>query len=209
MMLFVATLAHAGPVGSLGMDAGVSTAERAGALEGRLRWKKGWQLGLRGEGAQVTQGFVDGFAVDGVRLGSTLEFTVPLVRLDTVQVDLEVDAGLQRLRPADGSVIDEPAMTVIADVSPMVTLPVGETLAVRLGWKNIFHQQVSPSVALDAQGAVVRAEGVFAFADDLQLTFAGATGGVFGFGGDGGKYLAGVRAGLRFVPGAARTWKNH
>ncbi|MEO0604876.1 MAG: hypothetical protein AAF211_25820 [Myxococcota bacterium] len=91
----------------------------------------------------------------------------------------------------------------------MVTLPVGGSSAIRVGWKNVFHQQISPSSALDAQGALVRVEGVLGVSDDLQVTIAGATGGVFGFDGNGGKYLAGIRAGLRFVPGAARTWKNH
>lgn len=208
MLLLLTTLAHAGPAGSIGVDAGVSTADRTVGLTGRLRFDRGWQIGVRGVGAQVTEGFVDGFAVDGTRFAGTLGLTVPLIRLDTVQVDVEVDLGAQRLQPEAGSSIDDVGVAIIADLSPMVTLPVGESGAVRLGWKNVFHQQVSPSSALDAQGALIRAEGVLAVSEDLQLTLGGATGGVFGFGGDGGKYLAGAHAAVRWVPGHARTWKN-
>ncbi|MEN0065521.1 MAG: hypothetical protein AAGA48_25480 [Myxococcota bacterium] len=208
MVLLLTTLAHAGPAGALGVDAGVSTADRTLALNGRLRFEKGWQLGFRGFGAQVTEGFVDGFAVDGTRLGGTVELTVPLVRLETVQVDIEVDAGIQQLQPEADSRIDDNGVSVIADLSPMVTLPLGGTGALRVGWKNVFHQQVAPSSALDAQGALIRAEGVLALNEDLQLAIGGATGGIFGFNGDGGKYLAGAHAAFRWVPGMARTWKN-
>lgn len=202
------TMAWAGPDRALGVDAGVSTAEQGGSVSGRLRWDSGWQLGLRGYAARVTTGFVDGFEVRGARGVGTVGLTVPLVKRDAVQVDIEVDAGAQALVPEAGADIEETGIGIVADVSPMVTLPVAGG-ALRLGWRNVFHQQLTPSVALDAQGALIRAEGVIPVGDDLQVTVRGETGGVFGFGGDGGKYLAGARLGLRWVPGAASTWLNH
>lgn len=203
------SVAQAEPERSVGVLLGASSADQSVAVTGRLRWPSGWQLGLRGRGARVTTGFVDGYDVDGTHLSLVAGLTVPLVRLDGVRVDLEVDAGVQRLAPSAGSAIEEPGVGLVADVSPMVTLPVGGTSAVRVGWMNVLHQQISPSVALDAQGALVRLEGVWGVSEDLQLTLAGSTGGVFGFDGDGGKYLLGATAGLRFVPSAARTFTNH
>ena len=209
MIGMLMSTAFAGPTGSLGVSVGPSTAEVAVTAQGRLRWDSGWQLGLRGRGARVTTGFVDGYEVRGARVLGTLGATVPLVKLDGVQVDLELDLGAQGLQPGADAVIDATGLGLVADVSPMVTLTVGEGGAVRLGWTNVFHQQLAPSVALDAQGALIRAEGVIAVGSELQLTVGSATGGVFGFDGNGGKYLLGAHGGIRWVPGAARTWFNH
>ena len=209
MLLFAMAAAQAAPAGALGATLGASTTGQDAAATGRLRWESGWQLGLRAQAARITTGYVDGFPVTGARGALTLGATVPLVRLTSVQVDLEVDAGVQGLRPDAGSPIEDTGIGLIADVSPMVTVPLGEPAALRIGWTNVFHQQLSPSSALDAQGALIRAEAVWATGPDLQVTLGGTTGGVFGFDGDGGKYVVGARAGLRWVPGQSRTWKNH
>ena len=202
------SVVHAAPATALGVTAGLSSADQSLTASGRLRWESGLQLGLQAQMARISTGFVDGYEVQGAKLATTLGLTVPLVRLETVQVDLEVELGMQGLRPEAGSQTEDLGLALITDLAPMVTIPTGDRFALRLGWEHLLHSQISPSLALDAQGALIRAEGVLALNEDLQLSLGGSTGGVFGFGGDGGKYLIGAQVGLRWLPGAARTWKN-
>lgn len=209
-MLWTLSVALAAPDISVGVGASVGTATQGGALSARLRWESGFQLGLSGSGDRVTTGFIDGYRVRrGVAGTGLVTATLPLVRADRVKVDLELDVGARRLVAQDTDAPDSASWILLTDVRPMVTVPLTPSTAVRLGWTNLLHQQLAPSADLDALGGVLRGQLVVATSDDLQWVVGGDAGGLFGYGGDGGKFLASAHTTLRWVPGAARSWTNH
>lgn len=208
MVLWTAILAHASPDAAIALTAGAGSADRSVEIGGRVRLGRDWQLGARVRQAWVRAGFVDGRAVEGTRQLASLGAGVPLVRGASASVTLELDVGASSLQPEPDPASLGRNLSLIADLSPMVTLPLGQRAALRLGWAHLLREQVHPSVALDTQGALLRGLAVFAPGPDLQLVLGGATGGLYGFGGDGGKYLAEGHAALRWVPARARTWTN-
>ncbi|MEL6348227.1 MAG: hypothetical protein AAFV53_34275 [Myxococcota bacterium] len=202
--------ALAGPDRSLGVSAVTGTIGQSGAIAGRLRWDSGVQFGARVEGALVQGWYIDGWEVrDGTALAGVASATVPLIRSETVRIDVEIDSGLRFLSATDTDADDDQATVLLLDVAPMVTLPLGRPFAARVGWKQITHLQRRPGPGLEAQGSLLRGAVMWTPSDDLQLGIDGAVGGVFGFGGDGGKALAQAGLMMRWVPGAARTYTNH
>lgn len=210
LLFLLLPTASAGPDMALGSSVATGTVGSQATLSSRWRWGSGLQLGARVEGSLARGWYIDGWPVRrGVAGAAIVGTTLPLVRGSRVQIDLEVDGGLRALEASDTDAPDASATVLLADVSPMVTLPAGSASAVRLGWKQITHIQLRPGPALEAQGSLLRGGWMFVPSDDLQVGVEGVVGGVFGFDGDGGKTLAQAGLAVRWVPGAARTYTNH
>lgn len=204
------SMAQAAPSASVGAGLTASSAGPSASVAGRLGLDSGFQLGLLVQGQQVSTAFIDGWPVtDGTAVNAQIGATVPLVRAEPVRVDVEVVSGARSLWATETDAPDDRSLILIADVSPVATVALRDGLAARLGWVQLTHLQLQPGPGLDAQGSLVRGGLVIAPTDSLQLALDAQAGGVFGFDGDGGKFLAQAGAQLRWVPGAAATWTNH
>jgi hypothetical protein len=210
LVWMLGALAWAGPFHAVGATANVNTADTAGTVHWRMRFEDGVQLGASFRAAGIRLSFLDGWPIRaGQSYTGTLDLGLPIVKTERVQVDLELELGARGVIATDTDADADRSVILVSDVRPMVTMPVHDIVAVRVGWTHVLHQQVGPSYALEAQGVVARAEVVTGLTDAFQLVVGGETGGVFGFNGDGGKFLAGGHLSLLWVPGAARTWMNH
>jgi len=202
--------AAAGPSVSLGAAATAATTGATGSVGGRVGWDSGMQLGLSGSSHLVRVAFIDGYEVsDGVAFTGATDLTLPLLRSGDLRLDVELESGVRWLVATETSAPTDRSLVVLADVAPMATVDLSEAIGLRVGWVLLHHLQVRPGFALDAQGSLLRFGLVTAPSPDLQVVLDGQAGGVFGFDGDGGKFLAQAAVGLRWVPGAATTWKNH
>lgn len=203
--------AHAGaPDASLGVRGETSINGSGGTVELRGRLDSGVQLGLQLQAERVGRHYIDGWPARGGVSGRVLATTaIPLVVRDRIQLDFVAEGGVRGLSVQDTRAVQDTALFVQADVGVMATLPLRPGVAARLGWMQLTHLQVDPSVGIDATGAELRSSLVMAASQDIQLTGHLGVGGVLGFGGDGRKHVARAGLGLRWVPGAARTYTNH
>ena len=209
-LLTLLTEALAAPQLSAGAGLTAATTGPFATLSARAHLDSSLQVGVYLRGQQVSGAFIDGWPVtEGTATSGLLGLTLPLVAGDALRLDVEVESGLRTLQATQTQAEASQSLTLIADLGPVATLAVQDGLAIRLGWMQLTHLQVQPGSALDAQGSLLRGGVVFAPTPDLQLAIDGQTGGVFGFDGDGGKYLAQVGAQVRWVPGAAASWTNH
>ncbi len=209
LMLF-SEPARAGVETAVGLSGVTGSIGQAGAVSVRRRWDSGVQLGMRVEGYRARGWYLDGWPVrDGRAYAGIVSGSIPLVQQDGVRIDLEIDAGLRQLDATDTDASTQQATVLIADVSPMVTLPLGDAFGLRLGFRRITHQQRSPSVVAEATGSLLRAGVLWIPNDDFQVGVEGIAGDAFGFNGDGGKAIAQVGGVVRWVPGASHTYTNH
>ena len=210
MFVLLAAGALAAPNHALGISADAANIDFGTTVAWRAGWASGMQLGVRARGAAVSTSFIDGYPVSrGSDLTGTVGIALPLARTSFASVDLEIDTGVQHVIAAQTTGPHDRATSLVFDLSPVVTVPVADGAALRLGWTQVFREQLTPSVTLKAQGSLAQVGAVVAIADGLQWTVRGTTGGLYGFDGDGGKFLARVETGLRWAPGTARTWTNH
>jgi hypothetical protein len=188
---------------------GLSPADTAVELAYRLRLRSELQLGLSARGSFVRTGFVDGFRASNGRSVSGLALVmVPLARRGRLSIDFRGALGArtsdfdESAAPDSVSFVIPSQLGVIANVSfPSVTL--------RAGWMNVVDVAVAPKGAIDTLGQLLLLGAAVPVSDSLQLYADGETGGVFGYDGDGAKYVTRAAFGLRWVSGqGARTWTN-
>lgn len=205
LMSLTAT-ASSTPAVAVRVEGGAESVESVG----EVRWQVGraGQLGIQAGGGRTSAAWIDGYTVSsGAVATGALVGTVPLAVGQTVRVDLEGALGARQLAAFETDASETASLRLVTDLSPMATVDAGP-VAVRLGWIHYLHHQLTPGFVLDKQGAVLRGEVVWPVSDRWQVAAGVRTGGVFGHGGDGGKYLTHGTASVRFVPDTRRPWTN-
>ena len=204
-----------GPVAHAAPDQAVQVAGALSPAEARVRlgWRQRWASGLQA-GAEVRLGsaqalYLDGWPVDGgTTLGALGQLSLPLAHSGPVALDLRIDGGPTLLAADEATPSGARSLGARLEVSPLATVALREGLAGQLGWTLVTGLQLQPGFAVDALGQVLVAGGVVALSDSLQLSVRGETGGLYGYNGDGGKYLVRGGVGLRWIPGSADRWLN-
>ena len=119
-----------------------------------------------------------------------------------MQIDLQVDTGLRLLQTSEPVGDDlSRSLTLLNSLRPLATLTVHEAVDLQLGWTARFDLQRAPTPAADAFGQVLLAGAVVHLSPGLDLALRAETGGLYGYDGDGAKYLTRGGLGLRWFPG--------
>ncbi|MFT5681214.1 MAG: hypothetical protein ACI8RZ_002120, partial [Myxococcota bacterium] len=194
---------------AVSLSASHSAAESQAAASWELRTDSGIQIGLRGRAGQVHAVYLDGWPVsDGVALSGAGMLTLPLIHTDSVLLDLRTESGLRWLNATETTAPQSTNVVGLFQIGPVATMPVTDRFAAQLGWSALLNQQLSPTLTSDSIGQVLIGGGAIALTEDLQLSALAETGGLFGYDGDGAKYLLRGTVGIRWMPDQANHWFN-
>ncbi len=172
------------------------------------RLDSGVQLGAMVQVGQARGVYLDGWPVTGGRTRAVLgSVTVPLIQRG-VQMDLRLDLGPQFLAATETTGPHSSAFGVRGVLSPMATVPLGERAALRLGWSFKYAMELDPVRDTEAQAFIIRGGVNLALSQSVQLAALVESGSVFGFDGDGAKYLNRGTLGVRWTPASATPWFN-
>ena len=212
ILISAAALAAKGPPAqALSAIAELSPAEPRARVEWRAAWPNHVQLGVSAQAGLARGLYLDGWPVAGGHTGTALlSASAPVVHEDRVQIDLQVDTGPRALRPSEpvGDGLND-SLTLLNSLRPLATLSLTDALDLQLGWTARFDMQLSPTPAADAFGQILLAGAVVRLSPGLDLALRAETGGLYGYDGDGAKYLTRGGLGLRWFPGDdARPFSN-
>lgn len=189
---------------------GYSSVDATALLGYRLGLAGGVQLGLEVRHAPSRQGYIDGFAATGgsAQYG-TLRALFPLAASGPLELGLGTSLGVRRLAANASAGPERTSLAFTSEVGPIAHLQLSPALTLRAGWLQVTHLQTAPSTSLDAMGQVLVLGAMAPVTDSLQLYADLETGGLFGYDGDGGKYLTRGTVGARLMlGGAARRWNT-
>jgi hypothetical protein len=208
--------AVAGPVASRAQDSAIThaisvytdggTTDVGAGASWRLRLPGGTQLGLGVRAARAQESYVDGWRVDDATsvYGQAEAYTV-LLRSGPLTLGLDGHAGVRRLFADDATPGGDASTALVSAVGPVAHVRIGPG-SLALGWQSVQNFQLDPGFAVDALGQVGRVGYAFGLTEDWQMYADLTGGGLFGYDGDGGKFLTRGTLGVRFVPSAAHTW---
>jgi hypothetical protein len=185
-----------------------SNVDAAAILGYRLRLSGGLQLGAEVRYAPSRRSYIDGFATTGGagRYG-TLRALVPLASSGPLELGLGTTLGVRSLAVDTTTGLDKSSLAFTSEIGPGAHLQLTRGLTLRAGWLQVTNLQTRPNTALDALGQVLLLGATAPVTDTVQLYADFETGGLFGYDGDGGKYLTRGIVGARWVlGGAARDW---
>lgn len=189
---------------AFGLAGGVSNVDASVTGAYRLGLAGGWQLGLDAILSRKREAYISGRELDrGTALSGAALAMIPLVQRGPLSMHLRLGAGLRRL---DGEGPQAPRGTSLAlttELGPIANLAVTPGFTVRTGFVNVLNLQLDPATDVDALGQMLTFGVNKALGSSLQIHVDVETGGLFGYDGDGGKYLTRGTLGLRYVPGAA------
>jgi hypothetical protein len=185
-----------------------SNVDSAAILGYRLRLSNGLQLGAEVRYAPSRRSYIDGFATTGgaARYG-TLRALVPLASSGPLELGLGTTLGVRALSVDTTPGPDRDSLALTSEIGPVAHLRLTRGLTLRAGWLQVTTLQTRPNTAVDALGQVLLLGATAPVTDTVQLYADFETGGLFGYDGDGGKYLTRGLIGARWVlGGAARRW---
>jgi hypothetical protein len=212
ILLHAAALAAGHPPDqALSATAELAPAEPRARLEWRAKLHNNVQLGISGQAGLGRGLYLDGWPVDGGRtLTAQLSASAPLVHQERVQIDLQLDTGPRFLRASEPVGEDLNSSVALAiGLRPLATIAVNDALDVQLGWTARFDLQLAPTPTPDALGQLLLAGAVLHLRPGLDLALRAETGGLYGYGGDGGKYVSRGGLALRWFPGGDdRSFSN-
>ncbi|MCU0684961.1 MAG: hypothetical protein MUF34_22390 [Polyangiaceae bacterium] len=194
---------------ALGVQGNWSNVDAGVGLSYRARLPGEAQLGLDARYASLRQGYVSGYAVEsGAALAGAAVAMLPWARFGPVVLDLRLSAGVRALDADQTRSPDRSSTTITTDFGPVVNVHAAPWLTLRTGWLNVVNLQIAPATDLDALGQLLLAGVAIPVSDRLLAHADFETGGLFGYDGDGGKYLTRVSVGLRWVLGESggRPW---
>ncbi len=201
--------AAAGVGHAIGAQGSWSNVDAGAGLSYRVRFAGGWQLGLDARYASLRQGYISGYPVErGTALAGSALAMIPWARSGPLELDLRLAAGGRALDADETLSPERRSTTLTTEFGPVVNVHAAPWLTVRAGWLNVVNLQLAPSTDLDALGQLLLAGVAVPVGDRLLAHADFETGGLLGYGGDGGKYLTRVSVGLRWVLGGsdARPW---
>jgi len=189
------------------MAGSYSNVDSALTLGYRLRLPSGVQLGLEARHAPSREAYIDGFlGTGGSAQHGTFRALVPLASAGPLTIGFGANLGLRSLSVRN-SLPDSSSLAVTSELGLLAYLPLSSRLTLRTGWLQVTSFQTKPGFAVDALGQVMVLGVTAPVTDSLQLFADLETGGLFGYDGDGGKYLTRGTLGARLVTGgAARRW---
>ncbi|HEX8705187.1 MAG TPA: hypothetical protein VF815_40525 [Myxococcaceae bacterium] len=173
-----------------------------------LRLPSGVQLGLDARYAPSRQAYIDGFLGTGgsARYG-TLRALVPVASAGPLTVGFGANLGLRSLAVKSSAGPDSSSLTFTSELGLLAYLPVSSRLTLRAGWHQVTSFQTRPGFDVDAMGQVLVLGATAPVSRGVQLFADLETGGLYGYDGDGGKYLTRGTLGVRLVlDGAASRW---
>ncbi len=181
-----------------------------GALLGyRLRVRRGIAVGVELEANYAPEAFIGGYAVRrNTVVAARLPVFFPVLRTPALTMALTLTPGLRITRSARPgptrsgglSVSIHPGVFAYLHVSPPLTWMLGVDLPTSI--------QVDPITDVDQVGALLVNGPLVPLSDRLSWFAVVEAGGLFGSGGDAGKFLVRGTTGLRWVMGAsARRWR--
>ncbi|WP_309887711.1 hypothetical protein [Archangium sp.] len=190
------------------MAGSYSNVDSAVTLGYRLRLPSGVQLGLEARHAPSREAYIDGFpGTGGSAQYGTLRALVPLASAGPLTIGFGANLGLRSLSVRSSLGPDSSSLAVTSELGLLAHLPLSSLLTLRAGWLQVTSFQTKPGFAVDALGQVMVLGVTAPVTDSLQLFADLETGGLFGYDGDGGKYLTRGTLGARLVlGGAARRW---
>ena len=185
-----------------------SNFDSGASLGYRTRFRGGAQLGIEARALAAREAYVDGFAATGGYSVAGLAIgMLPMVQAGPLDLHLRASVGGRSLKVDETTGPRERSFTLVSEVGPVVNVRVSQDLTLRTGWLAITNFQLSPRFDSEALGQVLLAGAVMPLTPDLQLHADVETGGLFGFDGDGGKYVLRGSVGARWVlGGSARSW---
>jgi hypothetical protein len=188
--------------------AGASSTEVGGEIGYRLRLPSELQLGFVARASAVRKGFVDGFpARDGQMFSGLGLAIVPLARRGPLAMDLRGGLGLRASGFDTAGGPETSSRVMMTQLALIANVRATSFLTVRTGFVSVLDLALSPAGGIDALGQLLVLGAVVPVSDALQVYVDGETGGVFGYDGDGDKYVARAAIGLRWVSGReARAW---
>lgn len=185
-----------------------SNFDAGAALGYRVRFAGGMQLGLEGRALAVRDAYVNGFAATGGYAVSGVGLVmVPMVQSGPLDLHFRASLGARSLNVDETTGPDKRGLTLLSELGPVVNIRATKSLTLRTGWLAVTNFQLSPAFDSEALGQVLLAGAVVPVTDDVQLHADVETGGLFGFDGDGGKYVVRGFVGARWAfGGSARSW---
>jgi hypothetical protein len=207
--LVVTLLAASPPQHALSVNGSLSGTDAHGALAYSLRTAAGWQLGAEVRLAAPRESFISGYpASGGVAPSGLLHGVAPLVDAGPLQLSLALQLGVRALFAADSVGPDTRALVLLTRLGPIASVRVTDAFAVRAGWCSVVNLQLTPGADLEALGQVLMLGAVVHFTPSLAAYADFETGGLLGFGGDGGKYLVRGSLGLRWTLNGGAPWST-
>jgi len=207
------------PVGHA-LDVGVASDNFrpvSGALGYRLLLSPKLQLGVELRGGLIDDTYVAGYAVDGGGYGEgRLAVQGTILREGPLWLDLRLATGARfqaggEARPdneRDAETSLDAATAIIADAGIIANIEAGPWVTARVGVSAPVIVQVDPVPGLETTGILTLFGLAVHVSERVSLTADGNIGGVFGWDGDGNKFLVGGQLGLRWLFAAnTRDWR--
>lgn len=189
---------------AVGLAAGVSNVDASLTGAYRLGLAGGWQLGIETTLSRKREAYISGRQLDqGTAVYGTTLGMIPLVQRGPLSMHLRLGAGLRRLEGKGPQAPRDTSLALTTELGPVANLTVTPGFTVRTGFLNVLNLQLDPTGDIDALGQVLFFGVNKALGTSMQIHADLETGGLFGYDGDGGKYLVRGLIGLRYVPGAA------
>jgi len=189
----------------------LAKAEPRARFEWRVQRPNRFQLGLSGQVGLAQGLYLNGWPVDAGRtFTGQLLGSFPLVHQQALRVDLQLESGprfLWAAEPVENG--QDGSLSLATGLRPLATLLLSNVWDLQLGWTARFDMQIRPNVSADAIGQLLLGGAVLHLSPNLDCSLRVETGGLYGYNGDGAKYLTRVGLGLRWFPGRnAQAFSN-
>ncbi len=188
-------------------------ASRSDVLVGlgyRVRLASGTQLGVDVQAAVGQEGRIGGFAAEDTTEFQALAVALwPLLQNGALDLGIRTAVGPRFVTADDDSLVDDSGTILYSEFGPIANVTVSDRWLVRSGFVVPVAFELSPTSELAETGALLLlgASAQVATATDVFADFS--TGGLFGFGGDGTKFLARGVVGVRTRFGASsQQWRS-
>lgn len=207
--LLLTALAAAPPQHAFSVNGALSLTDSHGTVGYQLRTEGGWQLGAQVRVAAPRSGFINGYpTTGGVAPSAAINALAPLTEVGPLQLSLALQLGLLGLF-ADTSVgPDTRSLVLLSRLGPLASIRLADAVALRAGWNLVVNVQLSPAGDVDALGQLLVLGAVVHLNRSLSVWVDVETGGLFGYSGDGGKYVLRGTLGLRLVLGEGAPWNT-
>ncbi len=173
-----------------------------GQLDYRLRWPSEYQLGVSLAALVLAADRIGGFEAEQTRRYElTALSAVPLGRTGPLMLNLRIALGYAALYNTQAELAEQRGHRVGGELAVIGNVVLAPPVSLRLGLSTPFAFEVSPAGELATQGALLLMGVGVALSASLFLRADAATGGVFGFDGDGTKYETRASLSLRWVSG--------
>jgi len=202
LVLIGTSTVYAQPTQTLSVAGSGGNLDVGGQLGYRLHLESGTQYGLEFDVFSTREEIMGGVAIDDGTGGSITALSqFPMAAASRLRIDMRLSVLGRIVATDDAEAPGDQSTTLGFEIGPIANVLVSDRIALRTGFVAPQHIELTPDGGLARTGTLSVLGLAWRVTDTLGLYIDGRAGGLFGFGGDGLKFLASGTVGFRYTLG--------